>query len=114
MAPAIIIPGFSPRSPAELDAALAAGGRFVVFEFCVSLIAVTLRRPSRVYYLKPGRSGWTRALPYSLLSLALGWWGLPWGPIFTPIVLAGNLTGGCDVTAQVVPRLALSLGGGAS
>jgi hypothetical protein len=106
MTPDSLTRGPAFRSRAELDAALAAGGRLVVFEYCVSLIVITLRRPSRIYYLRPGRRGWWRGLPYTLLSAALGWWGLPWGPIFTPIVLVGNLGGGCDVTAQVTTRRA--------
>jgi hypothetical protein len=100
------IRGSEHLTPEELSAAVAAGGRFVFFEYCISLVVVTLRRPSDVYFLPAGSWGWSRGLPYSLISLLLGWWGLPWGFIYTPIALAGNLGGGRDVTADVLAHLA--------
>ena len=77
------------------------GGRWVVFEYCISLVAVTLRRTSRPIHLKPGQRAWVRGLPYTAISLVLGWWGLPWGVIYTPVTIFANLAGGCDITAQV-------------
>jgi hypothetical protein len=85
----------------EVEAALATGGRFVVFEYCISLIVVTLRRPSRVYVIRAGKTGLLPGFPYTILSLLLGWWGVPWGFIYTPLVVLTNLSGGCDITAQV-------------
>ena len=76
-------------------------GRWVIYEYCISLIAVTLRRPTRPIYLKPGQWAWVRGLPYVGVSLLLGWWGLPWGVIYTPLTIFTNLTGGCDITAQM-------------
>jgi hypothetical protein len=76
-------------------------GRWVVFEYCISLVAVTLRRPSRPFCVKPGQWAWVRGLPYTGISLLLGWWGLPWGVIYTPVTIYTNLCGGCDITAQV-------------
>jgi hypothetical protein len=35
----------------------------------------------------------------------LGWWGFPWGFIYTPQVIAKNLQGGVDVTANVLASL---------
>ena len=40
------------------------------------------------------------------VSFLLGWWGFPFGPIFTVWALAITLTGGNDVTSMVVARLA--------
>jgi len=70
------------------------GGRWVVFEYCVSFVIMTVRRPSREYFLRNGDRAWPRGLPYSLISLLFGWWGVPWGPILTPVTVYGNLTGG--------------------
>ena len=70
------------------------GGRWVVFEYCVSFGIMTLRRPSREYFLRNGDRTWLRGLPYSLISLLFGWWGVPWGPILTPVTVYCNLTGG--------------------
>jgi hypothetical protein len=76
------------------------GRHWVIYEYCISLIAVTLRRPSRPILVKPERA-WVRGLPYVCVSLFLGWWGLPWGIIYTPLTIFTNLSGGCDITAQV-------------
>jgi hypothetical protein len=95
------IRGIDRLTPAELERELAAGGRFVLFEYCISLIAVTLRRPTDVYFLRAGQWAILRALPYIAVSLLLGWWGIPWGFIYTPLALFTNLSGGRDVTAQV-------------
>jgi hypothetical protein len=78
------------------------GARFVTFTWCVSLVLVTFRRPTGVIYLAPGRSGLVTGLPYLLLSLLLGWWGLPWGPVYTVGCVWTALRGGADCTSQIV------------
>lgn len=40
--------------------------------------------------------------PYSLLSFLFGWWGIPWGFIWTPMALYTNFSGGRDVTQQLL------------
>jgi len=95
------IRGIDHLTPAELESELAAGARFVFFEVCISLIFLTLRRPTDVYFLRANDLGLARGLPYTLASLLLGWWGVPWGIIYTPLVLLTNLSGGCDVTSQI-------------
>jgi hypothetical protein len=82
---------------------VAAGERLVFYEYCVSLILFSTRRPSRLYRLRPGETGWTRGLPYTILSLLLGWWCIPWGLIYTPLTLWTNLTGG-RVVAPAEPE----------
>jgi len=90
----------------ELAGQLARGGRIVFFEYCISLLVVTLRRPSEMHFLPAGERGIVRGLPYTLVSLILGWWGIPWGFIYTPLTLFTNLSGGRDVTAELRPLLA--------
>jgi len=94
------------------ELALAAGGRgrFVLFETCISLVFLTLRMPSRVHFLRPGELGLIRALPYTLVTLLLGWWGIPWGIVYTPLVLLTNLSGGRDVTSQVLQQGGVAFG----
>jgi hypothetical protein len=93
--------GIEALNRADLEIQLRAGARFVLFEYCISFVFVTLRRPSVVWLLAPGERGLARGLPYTLLSLLLGWWGLPWGLLYTPLAVFTNLTGGRDVTAEV-------------
>jgi hypothetical protein len=95
------IRGMEKVNSADLEIELTDGARFVVYEYCISLIAVSLRRLSAVYLVRTRGQRFLRGMPYALLSLCLGWWGVPWGIIYTPLALATNLTGGCDVTAQV-------------
>jgi hypothetical protein len=95
------IQGLDNLTRAELEQELATGGRFVFFEFCISFVVVTLRCPTRIVFLRAGDLGFIRGLPYTFLSLLLGWWGVPWGIIYTPLTLLTNLSGGRDVTEEV-------------
>lgn len=95
------IHGMNNLSLAQVEQELSAGGCFVFYEYCISLIFVTLRRPTEVYFLRANDTGLLRGLPYCLLSLFFGWWGIPWGLIYTPLTIFTNLSGGHDVTAEV-------------
>jgi hypothetical protein len=92
----------SPDRPSEVrqPADGGGGGRLVFYEYCISLIFITLRRPSRVVRLPPGSTGLLRGLPYTIISLLFGWWGLPWGLIYTPLTLWTNLAGGREISSQ--------------
>ncbi|MCY1073611.1 hypothetical protein [Archangium lansingense] len=96
--------GMEGLSTAQVQDELRRGGRFVVFEYCVSFLTTTMRRSSDVYFIRAGQSTFVLSLGYTLLSLLLGWWGIP-GFIYTPLCLATNLLGGKDVTEMVVPSL---------
>ena len=104
------IEGIDGLSSDELRAELQRGGRFIFYEYCISFVIFTLRRPSAVFFLRRGQWSWMRGLPYTTLSLLLGWWGLPWGLIYTPLVVMTNLVGGCDVTEQTCAYLGLQTG----
>ena len=45
---------------------------------------------------------------YSFLALLLGPWGVPWGLVRTPWAVWTNLTGGVDVTEEVIRQLGKS------
>src|SRR5215472_10832 len=92
----------------ELKDALERGGRVVVFQYCVSLLVVSLKRSSPVMLIKPGESAFAKGAPYCLISLFAGWWGIPWGPIWTLTTIATNLSGGKDLTPSVRSALGLS------
>jgi hypothetical protein len=78
------------------------GGKFVIYQWCVSIIIMTFKQGTDIYFVKQGESRFAKSLPWTLLSLFLGWWGLPWGFIYTPSVLATNIGGGKDVTQEVM------------
>ena len=101
----MMIKGLEGMSPQDVHAELQRGGKFVVFQYVISVVLMTFRRSSDVYYVRAGESALGKGLPYTLLSLVFGWWGIPWGFIYTPLCLATNLGGGKDVTEQVLPFL---------
>lgn len=96
------ISGLEGLSDQEVNAQLANGARFVVFSYTFSLLVVTFKRSSPIFFIRSGEGTFTKALPYTLISLVFGWWGFPWGFIYTPMSLATNLGGGKDVTAQLL------------
>jgi hypothetical protein len=88
------------------------GAKFVMFDYCVSAIFVTFRRSSDVYFIRPDESAFTKGLPFTLLSLAFGWWGFPFGVIYTPVAtIYKNLRGGRNMTDLVMSSFAKSMGG---
>jgi hypothetical protein len=95
------IHGIDKLSLRELEQELTNGGCFVFYEYCISLVFITLRRPTDIYFLRGNDAGLLRGIPFVLISLFLGWWGLPWGIIYTPLTIFTNLSGGHDVTAEV-------------
>jgi hypothetical protein len=66
---------------------------------------MTFKNPSDIYFIRGGHSRSSKGLPFTLASLLLGWWGIPWGPIYTLGSIFGNLGGGKDVTSDVVNSL---------
>ena len=86
----------------DLEREIVAGGRYVIFEFCISVLILSFKRHSSIVYLKPGQSGFGQGLPFSLISFVAGWWGIPWGPIWTISTIVSNLSGGKDLTHEVL------------
>lgn len=64
-------------SDEEIALKLTEGGRLVSYQYCISVVVLTFRRSSDLHLLKPGESGFSRALPYACISLFCGWWGIP-------------------------------------
>ena len=99
------IKGAENLSATELNMELQKGARFVVYQYCISLIIITFRRGSGIYFIRADESAVNKGLPYILITVLCGWWGIPWGPIFTIQALATNIRGGKDVTQQVIRSL---------
>lgn len=96
------IVGTEGLSNAQVQDEISRGGKFVLFQYCVSLLVITFRRSSNIHFVRAGESAVTKGLGFTLISLLLGWWGIPWGPIYTIGSLVTNLGGGKDVTQQVL------------
>lgn len=97
--------GAEGMSVQQLEQAVQDGAKLVVFEYCVSVIVMTFKRGSDVYLIQPGESAVVKGLPFSLISMLAGWWGVPWGPIYTVGAFITNFRGGKDVTSQVLQSL---------
>jgi hypothetical protein len=89
----------------ELNKELANGAKFVVFPYCFSIVILTFKRSSEIHLIKAGEGTFKKSLKFTLISFFLGWWGIPWGIIYTIQSLFINLRGGRDVTEQVMSAL---------
>src|SRR5271167_663034 len=89
----------------QLDLEIDRGARFVMYRYCWSTIMWTFKETSDVHFIRAGESRVARGLPYILLTLGLGWWGFPFGPIFSIQSLMTDFQGGEDVTVEVLSRL---------
>jgi hypothetical protein len=103
--------GIENMSPEQLKGELASGARFVIYQYCISVLVMSFKRASHIYFIRPDDNAFTKGLPFSLISLVLGWWGIPWGPIWTISTVVTNLRGGRNVTNEVVRSLAAPVPG---
>lgn len=99
------IKGLEGMSTQELNTELERGGRFVIFTFTISILVMTFKQPTDIYFLRGNQSGFVHGLPFTMLSLVLGWWGIPWGPIYTIWSTVENSAGGKDVTREVLQSM---------
>ena len=94
----------SQLSVAEVNQHLAEGAKFVRFTYVISLVVITFKRESNVFFVRKEDSAMADGWPYTLLSLLLGWWGIPFGPIYTIVALIRNFRGR-NVTEEVLGAL---------
>ena len=104
-----LLPGAAAAPPmlntfSELEQKVMAGGRFVVFQYCFSILVMSFKRSSDIIYLPPGEDGAGAAVSNSLISLIAGWWGIPWGPIWTIATVVKNADGGIEVTQALLAQ----------
>jgi len=86
----------------DINRELDNGAKFVVFQYCISIVVMTFRRGSDIYFIKAGDSSIKYSIGFTILTLLFGWWGIPWGPIYSIGSLYTNLTGGKDITQEVI------------
>lgn len=87
-------------SVSQLNFEIQRGGRFVFFPYAIFLLIISFRRSSAMYFVRSGESTVSKSIGFTLFSLAAGWWGIPWGPIYTVQALVTNGKGGKDVTKE--------------
>jgi hypothetical protein len=92
-------------STEDINRELSNGGKFIVYQYCVSIIVMTFKRSSEIYFVKAGDTLVKQSVGFTMLSFVLGWWGIPWGPIYTIGAIYTNLTGGKDVTQEVLSSI---------
>ncbi len=102
------IQGIQGMTHGELRHQIELGGRFVYYKYTFSVVVMTFRRGSDIYFVRAGESRVVKGLGWTALTLLFGWWGIPWGPIFSIGSLYTNLGGGVDVTLQVMNSLGLN------
>src|SRR5689334_10339093 len=100
----LVIQGAQGLTPDALREELRAGGRVVAFTRVISLGVVTLTDRT-LHLVRAGEGTFGHALPATLTTLVMGWWGFPWGLIRTPIALVENLSGGKDLTPELLASL---------
>jgi hypothetical protein len=100
------IQGIDGMSNEQVRFELDRGGRFILFQYCVSVLVVTFKRPSPIYFIRAGESAVGKGIGFTLLTLVAGWWGIPWGPIYSVQSIYRNLSGGKDVTKEIAAALA--------
>jgi|CXWL01.1.fsa_nt_gi hypothetical protein len=90
----------------DLQREVTEGGKFIYYPFTISLIVVTFKRTSGVYLVRNRENAVAKGLPFTFISVFLGWWGIPFGPKYTLQCIRTNMKGGKDVTDEVMATVA--------
>ena len=67
------------------------------FYFTISVGIVSMKCPTQ-YFVGQYESSGMRSLKYTVLSLLFGWWGFPWGIVYTIQSVKRNISGGDIIT----------------
>jgi hypothetical protein len=102
---ATVIKNIDGLSVAQIQSMVSQGGKFVVFPYTISILVMTFQRSSDIYFIQPGEGTAKYSWGFALTNLVLGWWGFPWGPIYTIGAIHKHIIGGKEVTAEVMPHL---------
>jgi hypothetical protein len=79
--------------------------RVVAPMWCASMLVVTTRWVGEFHRLCPHHA-FLRSLPATIFSFMFGWWGFPWGLVWTPNALYQNLfEGGVEVDSHHLTEL---------
>lgn len=98
--------GIEGLSHEEMQSLVQQGAKFVMYEYAISILIMTFKRSSDVYFVKADENAIVKGLGFTAISLLFGWWGFPWGPIYTIGSVVNNLRGGKDVTQYYLEQAA--------
>lgn len=65
----------------------------VQFQTCISILLLTTKSPSR-FFISGQNNVLFASFVFTIVTLIVGWWGIPWGPIYTIQTVIKNLMGG--------------------
>ena len=98
--------GLEDKTDKEIRELLNAGGKVVYFPYILSFILYTANNSSKLFYIAPNESAFSSyGYKYFLISLLFGWWGIPFGPIYTIGAFFTILFGGTDITEEVLETI---------
>lgn len=80
------------------------GGKFVQFEYVISLLVIAYKQYSDIYFIRPGQSASGIASHFTNISLLWGWWSIP-GIFWTLEAISLNRKGGKDHTKELMKNL---------
>ncbi|MGC4038248.1 MAG: hypothetical protein QM764_19955 [Chitinophagaceae bacterium] len=89
----------------QLNEEVRNGAKFVVFQYCISIFILTFKRGSDIYFIRANESTIKHSISFTLISLLFGWWGIPWGPVYTIGTVSTNISGGKNITPEVLQIL---------
>jgi hypothetical protein len=81
------------------------GARFVRYPYCISIIFMSFKRESGINLVSSRSDALLKSFPWIILTMLLGWWGVPWGPIWSIQCILKGLSGGRDVTDYYVDAI---------
>jgi hypothetical protein len=93
--------GFQGLSAEQIKQEVAAGGRFVQFEYNATPI-LTFKASSPIFFIRKGQDPIVYAKKYILISQIFGWLGIP-GIFTNSSVIKRCREGGHDVTNRILP-----------
>lgn len=84
--------------------------RATSFIYTISVILMTFRRGSGGVYCSSCRK--KEGVKWTLVSAVMGWWGFPWGPIYTLQAIGRNSSGGyqdSELNGELLQAVAVEL-----
>ena len=99
------IKGIEDLTFAQIQTEVLKGGKFIEFPYCISMVILSFKLSSGPILLRAEDQPFKRGLRYFFLSLLLGWWGIPHGPIYTLQSIYYFFRGGKDLTEGTLAYL---------